>query len=67
MKFLVLERREEGVIDWWKEHQHPAHQDVENVEMLTRPDVYAVMPSCNFVQSIAPSPIFCRPEVGTWQ
>ena len=43
----MLERREEDSDDlhWWKEHpsryvEHPAHPDIE---MLARPDVYAVI------------------------
>ena len=47
----MLERREEDSEDlyWWKEHpsqwrwsyvEHPAHPDIE---MLARPDVYAVI------------------------
>ena len=35
----MLERLEKGVIHWWKEHEHPTDPDVENLEMLMRPDV----------------------------
>ena len=67
----MLEKEEDGAILWrWKEHwwgwswDEPEHLAHPNVEMLTKPGGYVVLPSCNFFETIAPSP---NVSLRTWQ